>query len=72
VEERNESFPGKKPRAFFLFFFLPGQAQHYGGVFSDGIKHHRMRKLAAAFPKDVDALSSRALRLAESREPTRG
>ncbi len=32
------------------------QTQHYGGVFADGIEHHRARKFSRGFAQDVDAL----------------
>ncbi len=59
VEERERNPSGEER-------FLR-QAQHYRGVFSDGIKHHRMRKLGRGFPKDVDALCFEGLEVAEPR-----
>ena len=34
---------------------LAGQVQHYGGIFTDGIEHHRIIKLGGDLADDVDA-----------------
>src|SRR5260370_37004232 len=42
-----------------------GQPQHHGGIFADGIEHHRPRKFRGRFPENIDTLGFESLQVAQ-------
>ena len=42
------------------------QAKHDGGVFADGVEHHRLLELGGDLAEDVDALGLEELQMAEA------
>ena len=64
VQKRKGDGPGKE--------CLLGQAKHDGGVFADGVKHHRPLELAGYFAKNMDALGLEHAQVADARRRERG